>query len=175
MVEKLLGKIIDKVVMLVPHLDTVLNQRDLENKTYDYLILDIKKKEELKTTINFIIENKIDIDFYFFINARFKKKRLYIQLSNLKKNKNQVISNIKKIHNFFRIKYNKNISFKKSSKHSVFFGGKNFLLNLKKPKNLYNNTLNSIENLNRHQILLSFNDNLNLIYRIEIKDEYKAL
>ncbi len=158
---------------------TILSLRNLEDKNYDYLILDIEEKEEIKTTINFIIENKINIDFYFFINARFQKKKLYIQLSDLKVNKDKIINNIKKIHNFFRIKYNKNISFKKSSKHSVFFEGKNFLLNLNKSnKEKYKNQsldINSIESLKRYQVLLAFNDNLNLINKIEIKDEYKKL
>jgi hypothetical protein len=164
--EKLLNEIINKFAEIT--------QRDLKNKYYDYLILNINKKKEIDEIINFIIKNKINIDLYFFINTRFKKKKLYIQISDSKENKDITTENLKKIHNFFRIKYNKNISFKNSSKHSVFFEGKNFLLSSSKTSYKFIN-LKLIKNINIQQILLAFNTNLTNLYMIEIKDEYKTL
>ncbi len=167
MMEKLLNDIINKFKNIT--------QRNLENKNYDYLILDVENKEEFKAVIDFIIKNEINIDLLFFISARFKKKKLYIQISDMKDNKIEVSRNLKKIHNFFRINYNKNISFKKSSKHSVFFEGRNFLLNTEKESNYNSMPLNAVKDLNGYQILLIFSDNLNLVYKTEMKDEYKAL
>ena len=144
------------------------SKKDKKSINYDYLILNIDKKEEIEAILKYISNNKIEIDFYFFINTRFKKKRIYIQVSNN-------TTNLKKIHNFFRINFNKNISFKKASKHSVFFEGRNFLLTLKNNNKELFLPLSSIKTLNDYMILLGFNSDLLSVYKIEIEDEYKKL
>lgn len=105
-----------------------ITNRELLNKTYDYLILDIDDKKEIKILMDFIKESKIKIDVFFFIDAKFRKQKLYLQISDIKEKKKNMINNLKFIHNFWRINFNKNISYKKASKHSVFFDGKNFVL-----------------------------------------------
>jgi len=93
------------------------------DRFYDYLILNIRNIKEFEK-ISKIIE-ELDVDLFFIIN-NYYKTRLYIQVSG----ERLIVQNkLRKIHNYWRINFKNDIGYKRSSKHSVFFEGKNLILN----------------------------------------------
>jgi len=159
-------------------LDKLLNKfagfvaRDLENKSYDYLILNVDNKEEIEKLLNFIIFNELKIDLCFFINDRFRKKLLYIQISSVKENKSKMTDSLKKIHNYWRINFEKDVSFKKASKHSVFFDGKNFFIkSLSLGMEKKSISIKKV-NIEDYQVLISFGDKLLSFNRAILEDEF---
>jgi len=154
---------------------TKLTTRDLELRAYDYLILNVDKKEEIEELLNFIVSNDIKIDLCFFIHDRFRKQQLYLQISSLKETKLEMIKSLKRIHNYWRIQFEKNISFKKSSKHSVFFDGKNFLIKSLNLEIELQSTLTQNIKLEDYQIFISFGDNLLSFEKFMVKDSFSYI
>ena len=149
-----------------------LSKRNLKEKYYDYLILDINSFSEFKEILDFIVKNSLETDFIFLLNRQLKNKKLFIQVSDDLNKKDSVKNRLKEIHNYFRIKYNRNLSFKKSSKHSVFFEGKNFLLNSEKlSQNIMK--LSDFVKMDFYGFIVVFGDELNNLYLMKVEDEYK--
>jgi hypothetical protein len=149
--EKLLDNLLNKFIDIA--------KRDVKKNVYDYLILNVDNKDEVDLLLEFIIESKINIDLCLFMDKS-KKKKLYIQSSALKEDdgKKIVFDTLRKLHNFWRIKFNKDISYKRASKHSVFF-----------------EAINLLGKLDQSKAMITFNNHLECFCRIEIEDEYKKL
>ncbi len=93
-----------------------------ENIYYDYLSFKLTDVKIIDYVYEYLKEKQIDL---FIIINKNSKTKIYIQTSG----KKEIVKfNLKKLHNFLRINYNIPFSYKKVSKHSVFFEAKNIIL-----------------------------------------------
>ena len=142
-------------------LDIVTRKKD---RYYDYLILELRNNYEINKVNNYLKELNIDL---FFIIDNSYKKNIYIQYSSSKKENIKIL--LRKIHNFWRIKLNNDIGYKKSSKHSTYFEGKNLILkNINSIKLLDKTNLN----LKRFSAILKIN---NQYFKLNIDPSFMGL
>ena len=140
-----------------------------KDRFYDYLTLKLKNIDEIKVIDEFIKEQNIDL--YFYINTSYGIN-IYVQYSS--ESKDIVKDKLKSIHTFWRVKFNNDLGYKKSSKHSLFFGGKNLIIKNINNIKLDNQKSKSFDNfkLDSFNALLPFDEKY---YKFNIDPSFMGL